>query len=193
MILSVWRLPVGWAAGGGICPSTSPTSTPMEWWDRRARSAKVHPHKVLNLFRNIWQSHTPLSKVPLWSFLLLNPSTRTQTKTHLLLHMHDYHQLCKYMKITLENDTLPHTHTCHSVALSARDWAYGSFLRFISVTYDMNVGVWMCDHAQAGVCAPLCVCVFLLYKRYGKPRVWIIQKHLGGYNIWKKMGYRVLR
>lgn len=45
-ILSAWRLRVVWAAGGGICQSTSLMSTPMEWLEKRARSAKVQPHKV---------------------------------------------------------------------------------------------------------------------------------------------------
>lgn len=165
MILLVWRLLVGWAAGGGICPSTSPTSTPMEWWDRRARSAKVQPHTVFNLFRNIWQSHThlfPRCPSDLSSFWM---QVHTQTKTHLLLHMHDCHQLCKYMHITLENDTLPlvhlpyclsiiHTHTIAIISCCLTIW------KFVKVYFchmwhvRRRVKVWSCT----GWC--VCVCVF---------------------------------
>lgn len=98
-ILSAWRLRVVWAAGGGICQSTSLMSTPMEWLEKRARSAKVQPHKVFNLFRHIWQSYTRLFPRCPSDLSFFWMQVNTQTKTHLLLHMYDRHQLCKYMHI----------------------------------------------------------------------------------------------
>lgn len=124
MILWAWRSPAGWAAGGGTCPSISPTSTPTVSWDKRAPYAKVRPQRVCLTYSDIADKgrHTCFQGAPvIFPSLALNASKQTQAKTQLLIHMYNRHQFCKYMHITLENDTLVRQHApTHMSAIQAK-------------------------------------------------------------------------
>lgn len=135
-------------------------STPMEWWDRRAQSAKVRPHKPIQTHPT--KPNTPVSKVPLWSFLLLNPQTHTNKDTPATAYvwLSSLLQIYAYKTRKWHTPTRTPAILLYSLSYSQlfADLTDGSYFKFISVICDMYGGAWRCDHAQAGVCRCMCVC-----------------------------------